>query len=137
MSWIVPTISDLQKALSAPEYAAYTDAALALDAAEILADQVRAARGYCPSVEEITTSIPPELKGAVIKLAVVELLRGVPSALGSLEDVLNRRYDEAMKVLRDVAAGTLKITLPTTQTGPTNTGTQTINESQHERFDLL
>jgi len=114
MAWITPTVADVQKALNAPEFSAYTAAALALDAAAILAAQIELARGYCPVKDATAGAVPPELKSAVIKLAVVELLRGVRGLSGDIADTLTRRHDEAMKVLRDTAAGTLRITPPET-----------------------
>ncbi len=116
MAWITPTVADVQKALNAPEFAAYTAADQALDAASFLSAQVDLARGYCPVKDADPATVPPELKGAVLKLTIVELLRGIPAALSGLDETLGRWHDEAMAQLRDASRGILAISPPASTT---------------------
>jgi hypothetical protein len=140
--WVTITTGDVQKALSAPEYAAYTAAALALDAAEIIVNVSRLVAGYCPAQHADPAKVPVQLEAVAVKLAVIELLGAVPGALGELADKIERDRAWAMSVLRDVAAGRLLVDPPdspasTTPSSPSPSFTDTERRFTRDTEDGL
>ena len=111
MAWIALSSTDIETALTGQELTAYREAALANGQGdplpELLDRAVRLVRGYVAACDDnhlgAGNTIPDELEGATVAL-VAHGLDGRLPLPSSLTERLDRRYDDAMRQLRDVAA---------------------------------
>ena len=110
MPWIRPTETDLAAVLSQREIDAFRRSPSATGAADPVADAIAQAadlaRGYCRSNGNLRMgpagTVPRSLAAPVMDIAAYAILRRLPVPVG--ED-RRRAYEEAMRILRDVAEG--------------------------------
>lgn len=110
MSWTKPTETDLAAVLSQREIDAFRQSPSATGAADPVATELASAadlaRGYCRANGNVRMgpagTVPRSLLSPVLSIAAYNLLKRLPVPVG--ED-RRRAYEEAMRVLRDVAEG--------------------------------
>jgi len=124
MSWVTIAESDLLTRISGPELDAYRAAAIASGqddpVAEILSGVIAEVRGRVAACARNALgdgeTIPSELLHHALALAVYRLITRLPGR-GSSAALESRKsaYDDAQKVLADVAACRFAIVAPTTE----------------------
>lgn len=113
MTWRAPTNDDLTSTLSKREvglFCGMDDAVGGADTvAGILAETVALVRAYCRSNGNVRLSpdaatIPASLMGPAMDYAAYNLLKRLPVPI---EEARTHAYDSALRILRDIASGTL------------------------------
>lgn len=126
MAWIVLSESDVETALAGGEMSAYTTAALGDGQDNPLPEQLarvtKVVRGYVAACNRNQLgpagTIPEELEDAAVALIAHALAARLP--LDSyLTDRLDRRKEDAERLLRDAASCKFAIEQPTTGTAST------------------
>lgn len=121
MSWSAITEADLVTQISGAELAALRAAALADEQVDPVAPSIALVTakvlGFVSACEKNTldadkTKIPNRLKGDASIMVVAEIIGRVPGY--KLDDKKQRRLDEALRTMRDVAACAFAIEDPTT-----------------------
>lgn len=121
MSWIIIAEADVISKLSGPEIAAMKTAALQAAQTdplpEVIEQVTKEIRGYVAGCASNTlgdgATIPDELLGAAINRIRYELATRLPVA-SLLTDARARANDQALTLLRDVAACKFKVIAPAT-----------------------
>lgn len=121
MSWIIIAEADVISKLSGPELAAMKSAALQAAQTdplpEVIEQVTKEIRGYVSGCAENVLgdglTIPDELLGAAINRIRYELATRLPVAT-LLTDARTRANDQALTLLRDVAACKFKVIAPAT-----------------------
>ena len=123
MAWIALTEALVQNRLAAAELTALKSAALAgsQTSAGILADALgavtREVRGYVGSCQRNTLgeagTIPDELESAALALLRRHLFTRLPNMKALFDELRQKELDQAVALLRDVAACKFAIVAPT------------------------
>lgn len=111
MAWITLVEADIKTALAGGEFAAYTTRALSAGQANPLPEQLgrvtRQIRGYVAACDANALgpdgTIPDELEGAAVDMVACALISRLPLP-DSMTERLQRRQEDALRLLRDVAA---------------------------------
>jgi phage gp36-like protein len=130
MAWITLVEADVVSRLSSPETAALKSAALATGQAdplaEIVSQVIQEVRGYVAAHRAnqlgAGETIPDRLKSAALALIRWRLVNRLP-VKGLLTEERAREREEAITLLRDVAAGRFAIDAPTTLTDEVESAT--------------
>jgi len=130
MAWITLVEADVVSRLSSPETVALKSAALATGQAdplaEIVSQVVQEVRGYVAANRAnqlgAGETIPDRLKSAALALIRWRLVNRLP-VKGLLTDERRRELEDAMTLLRDVAAGRFAIDAPATLTDEVESAT--------------
>lgn len=148
MAWIEVTLENLKDKISDDEYDAVTTASLpdGRTGPEIVADEitrtVNEARGYCPGQRAAGETIPDELLDSVLCILRHKVFSRLPGMKGLLDEIRVTEYNEALRKLRDVSAGRMKITEPVTpadsteQAAPSTIETVSANTRRNTRREL-
>lgn len=112
MPWISVTESDVKDRLSGPELTAYKTAALATGQTDplpgIITQTVNEARGYIAACTQnklgTGETIPDKLLQSVVAIVRYRLITRLPMNAGSLLETRRVEYDDAMRLMREVAA---------------------------------
>ncbi len=124
MAWITLTTDDLLRSLSSAEHDAVRTAAVRVGqedpVAAIIEDVVREIRGYVAGNASNTlgtgATIPDELKGASLARVRYEAFTRLPVGRALLTEDRVKANEQAIQLLRDVAAGRFAIVQPVTAT---------------------
>lgn len=124
MAWITLTAAHLKGKISDAEYGSVTAASLATGqtAAAIVEEELESTtvmvRGYVSgfrgNVLGEAGTIPDEVKDAALCIMRHKVFTRVPGLKRLLDEGRVREYEDAIKLLRDVAAGRFRIVGPTT-----------------------
>lgn len=135
MAWISITIDSLKGIMADAEYMGITEASLpdGKTATEIveeeIAKSVTEARGYvagyASNVLAPGETIPDELTASVLAILRYRVITRLPGMKRFLDDRRVAEYEEAMRKLRDVSKGALRIVNPETP-APEQAGGSTI-----------
>jgi hypothetical protein len=125
MSWIVLTQALIQGRMSAPEYSAFTSAAIQVSQTpdQILADEInrvtKEVRGYVGSSGKVALgaegTIPDELEAASLTLLRRNLATRLPRMKSLFDETRQRELSDAMTLLRDVAAYRFRVIADTVE----------------------
>lgn len=118
MAWITP--STIKERLAGPEYNAVTKAALNTGqvgetlVANELSRVIKLVRGYVGKKNVLGDgdTIPDELEDAALALLVYQILTRIPGLKNLLTDERTGAQKDALRLLRDVAAGDFVIVPP-------------------------
>lgn len=124
MSWNPITAADVQKKLTAAEYASITSVSLpgGESASTIVAEEITNAiqevrgyvAGYHANVLGDGATVPDELRDVTLVLIRQRLFTRLPGMKRLLDELRQSEYEEAMRKLRDVAAGRFRLVAPET-----------------------
>lgn len=122
MPWISPTAATVKARISGPEFEALKSAARSAgQVADTLVDDtisrvINLIRGFVARKYTlgVTGTIPDELESCVGTLFVYEFITRLPGMSKLLDERRTKAYDDAMRLLRDVASGTFVIVPPET-----------------------
>lgn len=150
--WITIASADLQQKLTADEFDAVTTVSLpdGVSAATIIADEisrtVSEVRGFVSANKTNVLgdgeTIPGELLDAALCILRHKVFSRLPGMKSLLDEIRVREFDEAMRKLRDVAAGRFSLVPPTTpaaadeQAAPSTIGVVSANTRRNTRRKL-
>lgn len=128
-AWVTLAATDLQARISAPEYAAFTSAAIAGGQSDpvpqLLAEVTNEVRGYITGCKSNQLgpdgTMPPELVDAAIKLVKLRLFQRVTS-LKRFAEQAEPGAKDATRLLERVSDCKFSITLPDTFTADQSQG---------------
>lgn len=122
MAWNTLSIEDLQRKLAAAEYSAVTAASLpdgmtgTQVVEEEIANAIQEVRGYiaghAANVLGEGATVPDELRDTTLVIIRYRTFTRLPGMKKLLDELRVREYDEALRKLRDVAAGRFKVVSP-------------------------
>lgn len=128
MAWNPIIIDDVKGVVSAAEYSSITTASLPdgktgtqmVD--EVIGNAIAEARGYiaaeASNVLGVEGTAPDELRATLLVIIRYRIFTRLPKMKALLDDLRVKEYDEAMRKLRDVAAGNFKLVQPVTPADP-------------------
>jgi phage gp36-like protein len=121
MPWQLITETDIRDRLSGPELAAYKTAALATGQTDplpgLIAQTVDEARGYIAAAGNVSlgegTTVPSKLVSAVVAIVRWRLITRLPLNSAALLETRKQEYQDALRLLEQVAAGKFLVEEPT------------------------
>lgn len=124
MAWNTITIADVQLKLAAAEYSSVTTASLpdGKTGSDIVNEEITNAiqevRGYVAgrvaNVQGEGSTVPDELRDTTLALIRYRVFTRLPGMKKLLDELRVKEYDEALRKLRDVAAGRFRLVNPET-----------------------
>lgn len=128
MAWNTISTDDVKALLSASEYGSITTASLPDGKTgtelveDVIGNAISEARGYIAAdvanILGVEGSVPDELRATVLVIIRYRLFTRLPKMKVLLDELRTREYEEAMRKLRDVAAGKFKLVQPITPANP-------------------
>lgn len=135
MAWNTLSIQDLQRKLAAAEYTSVTTVSLpdGMTGTQVVEEEISNGiqevrgyvAGYASNVLGEGQTVPDELRDVTLVLIRYRTFTRLPGMKRLLDELRVREYDEALRKLRDVAAGRFRVVSPETA-APEQAGGSTI-----------
>lgn len=122
MPWQTISETDIRDRLSGPELAAYKSAALATGQTDplpgLIAQTVDEVRGYIAAAGSVAlgegTTVPSKLVSAACAIVRWRLITRLPLSSAAMLETRKQEYQDALRLLEQVAAGKFLVEEPTT-----------------------